>query len=54
MNAQTNETQVLKSNSSESNQTQASDTEIKKIWGDYQEVDGGLKNYTFKASVFNN
>ncbi len=29
-----------------------SDKKIEETWGTYSEVDGGLKNYTFKADVF--
>ncbi len=32
--------------------TQTSDDEIKKSWGEYKEVEGGLKGYEFKADVF--
>ncbi len=31
-----------------------SDKKIKESWGDYEEVDGGLKGFTFKASIFDN
>ncbi|ARQ33605.1 hypothetical protein BIX54_00865 [Mycoplasmoides pneumoniae] len=40
-------------NTTEGNASE-NDKEIKKSWGNYQEVDGGLKGYTFKASVFEN
>ena len=34
--------------------SQKSDNKIKESWGEYQEVDGGLKNFEFKASIFEN
>ena len=37
-----------------SNDANQSDQAIEKTWGKYQEVEGGLKDYTFKASVFEN
>ncbi|WP_462217861.1 P68 family surface lipoprotein [Mycoplasmoides genitalium] len=42
------------STTGETKDTTKSDNKIKEFWGEYQEVDGGLKNFTFKASIFEN
>ncbi|ALA32272.1 hypothetical protein F530_01565 [Mycoplasmoides pneumoniae 54089] len=38
----------------ENKDTKTSDDKVKQTWGDYVEKDDGLKNYTFRASVFEN
>ena len=38
----------------DSQDTKNSDDQVKKSWGEYQEVDGVLKNFEFKASIFEN